>query len=107
MNKNDVISFLERERDELLEKVRSIEMTILTMKQSLSIAVTTHPNEDHVEGVTKSNSNQNNYQGKYKNYASLNIREKAIAILKAEGRFLHMRQIVEIAQSLEPLQTKR
>jgi hypothetical protein len=28
-------------------------------------------------------------------------KEKAIAILKAEGKFLHMRQIAKIAQSLE------
>ncbi len=100
MTKNEVIPFLELERDELLDKLRSLEMTILTLKQSASIPTNgflqTKAGAIPVNIVAKSTNT------KYSNYTALNIREKAVAILKGENRFLHMRQIVEIAQSLEP-----
>lgn len=99
MNKTEeVIEILENERNVLLSKLSSIEMTILTLKQSNSI--------QSVNGsYTPSNANNSNNPPvveKIKGYAAFNVRQKAAAILRTEGRFLHMREIIKIAQELEP-----
>lgn len=100
MNKLELIAALEVEKDELLNKVNSLEHTILTLKQSLNFDVSsTHRNGK----VTVSKTTNGTLYDKYKDYhEAKGNKEKAIAILRGAGKFLHMRQIVKIAQSLEP-----
>lgn len=98
MENLDVIEFLEAQREDLLKKLTSIDLTILTIKQSLSI-----PSSDTTTKALGAGKNETPYNEKYKGYvAAKSNRDKVIAILKAEGKFLHIRQIVNIAKSLEP-----
>lgn len=100
MNKLELIAGLEIERDQLQKRLNSLEDTILTLKQTLNFDGSSSPKNGYQ--VSRPSSNNTAYD-KYKAYFDAKgNKERAIAILKAEGRFLHMRQIVKLAQSLEP-----
>jgi hypothetical protein len=108
MNTNDIIKALENERgslyeklkavdtDNLFEKIKSIDLTILTMKQSLTYLYT---------NGTPASSNGSSIKSpaiKFAGYKDAKSNKaKAFIIVKESGRFLHMRQIREIAASLE------
>jgi hypothetical protein len=102
MNKLELINALEVEKDELASKLRSLEHTILTLKQTLNFdSLPVHTNGNGKGGSHKAQESGNLYD-KFKGYHSAKgNKERASVILKSEGRFLHMRQIVKIAQSLE------
>jgi hypothetical protein len=100
MDKTQVIEVLEAERQQLLAQLQSLDLTILTMRQSISM-----PN---IADLNK-NSNHNGNTSyvtpklKYSGYKKLKSnKEKAAMILREEAKFLHMRQIIKIAQTLEP-----
>lgn len=99
MNKLELIAGLEVEKDDLLKRVASLDHTILTLKQSLNFDVPSHHNGNGV--VSKANGSTLYDQFKDYHKAKGN-KDRAIAILRGAGKFLHMRQIVKIAQSLEP-----
>lgn len=99
MDKSQVISVLELEREELNNKLRSLDTTILMLKQSLSIPI---DNAELGNGQNNHTQTGNTDVSKYQGYKKLTLREKAAKIIKTENRFLHMRQIVKIAQDLEP-----
>lgn len=89
MNKAEIIASLEKERDEYQLKVQTLTETIENLKALFF----------EYSGSTNGIS----LKEKYKEYFSVKSkRQKVIAILKAENRFLHKRQIVEIVRSLEP-----
>jgi hypothetical protein len=99
MNKQDIISALEQEREDLYKKIQSLDLTILTLRQSASL-----PNGNYIEDSPKSHTapNGTNIGDKYKSYhAAKSNKDKVVAILKAESRFLHMREITAIAQKLD------
>jgi hypothetical protein len=99
MNKLELIEALEVEKDELLSRVKSLEHTILTLKQSLNFDGSSLSRNGKGD-VSKANGTV--YE-QYKSYhAAKGNKEKATEIFKGAGKFLHMRQIVKIAQSLEP-----
>jgi len=90
MNKAEIISSLEKERDEYQAKVQTLTETIDNLKALFF-------------EYSGNGSNGINLKEKYKEYFSAKSkRQKIIAILKTENRFLHKRQIVEIVRSLEP-----
>lgn len=104
MDKQDIIQELERERQELQRKLTSLDDTILYLRQSSSILPTSNGySQPAVNGNAAVVDAGQVDKTKYKNYpVNKSNRDKAAAILKAENRFLHMREIVEIAQALEP-----
>ena len=104
MKKLELIAALEVEKDDLLRRLNSLEDTILTLKQSLNFDVSSnHRNGHEAPKSTISKPSTTTLYDKYKAYhEAKGNKEKAIAILRAEGKFLHMRQIAKIAQSLEP-----
>jgi hypothetical protein len=97
MTKEDLITALEKEREDIRQqfdaKLSSIDMAILTLKQSFSMST---------NGSASANGYNRGIPSKYKDYTTLNTRQKALSIFRNEGRFLHMREIVKIAQDLEP-----
>lgn len=99
MDKTEVIKVLEAERKELLSKLQSLELTILTLQQSLNMP---YQPSTTLNGNSRPQPVNNSIPDKYKNYHKLNTRQKAATILRNEGKFLHMRQIVKIAQELAP-----
>lgn len=99
MNKLELIEALEVEKEELLSRVKSLEHTILTLKQSLNFDGSSLSRNGKGD-VSKANGT---LYDQYKSYhAAKGNKEKATEIFKGAGKFLHMRQIVKIAQSLEP-----
>jgi hypothetical protein len=99
MNKLELIAALEVEKGDLKRRLNSLEDTILTLKQSINFdTLSSHRNGSDVEKQQNTTA-YDKYKGYYEAKGN---KERAIAILKAEGKFLHMRQIVKIAQSLEP-----
>lgn len=102
MEKQDIIDALELEKEDLLSKLESIEITILTLKQSLNIPLHKgYKMNGHIKNMEVTNEpiDTSRYKGYYT--ASSN-KVKVAVILREENRFLHMRQIIKIAQSLEP-----
>ena len=93
MDKIQIVKALEEERAALTEKIKSLDMTILTLKQSMSVSYSA----TGVEG--------NGYSVpviKYAGYKDAkNNKNKAKIIIKEAGKFLHIRQIKDIALSLE------
>jgi hypothetical protein len=96
MDKIQIINALEQEKDELQRRLDSLEMTILTLKQSFM-----SPQTQRVGDApgSKTINSAPRYAGYHEAKSN---KKKAIIIIKEAGKFLHMRQIKEIAQSLEP-----
>lgn len=112
MDKLDIITELEKERDSLIHKLESLNTTIITLKQSMSY------NESSSNGNGKSINQPhspilesfkiNTDILKYKGYTDAKTnKEKVAIILRVEKRFLHMRQIVKIAQSLDRFKSSK
>lgn len=100
MDKHQIIQALEEERDALELKLKSLELTILTMKQSLNQPAYTN---GHSNGSNGSFNKHTPTPKKYDGYASAKSnKKKASIIIREAGRFLHIRQIREIAKTLEP-----
>lgn len=97
MNIENIIAALEDEKVEIRKdadnRISSIDVAIssLRFRHSNSISPV-------VKGVGNVNAIANE---KYEGYHKLNNRQKALMILRNEGRFLHMREITKIAEELE------
>ena len=88
MDKQQIIEALEHEKEDLMAKIASLDMTILTLRQSSNL---------------NGHGTSSNSIAKYKGYnQAKSNKDKVAIIVREEGRFLHMRQIISIAQSLEP-----
>ena len=91
----DTIKVLEDQRDEWLKKVSAIENTIEILKQSLGYAAQTSFNGNGVVG--------GGVMGKVEKYdVNSSFKSKVMFLLKAEQRFLHIREMVAMAHSMEP-----
>lgn len=112
-NITDLIKALERQRDEFLSNAKAMDETINILKTGSSAILSTinsYKNEDG--GLFKTASNQNDspkasvpdkLKEKYRKYdINASLRNKIATIIKTENRFLHVREIAEIANRLEP-----
>lgn len=104
MNKQEVIAVLEQERTQLLDKLHSLDLTILTLKQSSAYPEQYSAGRQHSELTNGHKAAEQSTKGRYKDYpkGDRDNRDKVKIILKTENRFLHMRELVSIAQELEP-----
>jgi len=91
----DTIKLLENQRDEWLKKVSSIENTIETLKQSLGYSAQTSFNGNGIGGGSMGKKIE-----KYDVNGS--FKTKIMFLLKAEQRFLHIREMAAMAHSMEP-----
>ncbi len=97
MDNTHTITDLENLKNELLQRVEHIDNTISTLK-SLSFSLT--GSNEHVNGNSKP---VNAEKGKYADFdRSATIRSKVAYVLKKENRFLRVREIAQILNSLEP-----
>lgn len=98
MNIESIITALEEEKVEIRKdadnRINSIDVAISSLRYRHNTP--TNKSTKTVKDVTPI------AMGKYEGYAELNTRQKALAIFRNEGRFLHMREIIQIAQQLEP-----
>jgi hypothetical protein len=90
MNISETIKALELQKDDLLKKVASIESTIEILRQSVNY--TDSPKNGSIEKSTPKSGWDKNSTIKFK----INF------LLKSENRFLHSREMAEIAHSYEP-----
>jgi len=101
MNIDNIIAALEEEKEEIRkdanERINSIDVAIYSLRQRHSL-----PNSKDFKLNGNGNERTSGFNQKYKGYEKLNTRQKALSIFRTEGRFLHMREITKIAQSLEP-----
>ncbi len=99
---SSLIKMLEKERDQLTIKLRLLEDAITTYRNSEVIS----PGQMLFKGsVINVNDFQERIRVLFKKYqeydAALPTRSKILFIIKAENRFLHVREIARIVQQLE------
>jgi hypothetical protein len=82
-----LIKLLEKERDDYITKVNSITQTIEILKQSVP---------KHTEDPQSSSDLMDDYD------SSLSLKNKILFFFKQEQRFLHSRQLAELANVREP-----
>jgi hypothetical protein len=98
MSNTDLIKQLENTKNELLARVSQIDETILTIKAMHSF------NGNLSNGThTMSNAIRAELPEKYKSYdAEAAMKTKLVFVLKAENRFLHIKEIAKKLHDLEP-----
>lgn len=96
MNNNSAITELETVEKDLLEKLKSVQSTLVTLKSMYN---------NSAQSVT-GNISQPSSSNKYSDYdKNVTFREKVLYIFKKENRFLHVRELSEILHTLEPNQS--
>jgi hypothetical protein len=99
MDKTEIIHALELERAELERSLKALTDAIQILSNSIGMG---HHLSIGKNGFLKM-PQAPLVNDKYKDYKTLkSYRKKVVAILKAESRFLHMREIQDIAVRLEP-----
>lgn len=102
MNTAEVIKVLQDQRDSILQKLHSLEQTIELLRQ-MPMNGKEGANSDNQRYNEGSFNNPVVAFGKYTEYdPSSSLKNRMLAIIKAENRFLHNREIAGIAHSLEP-----
>ena len=99
---DSLIKILEKEKGQLLLKLNLVEQAIDTFKNS-EVIIPGHVLNEDTANLT--NSFQQNMQALFQKYHHYNsaapTRDKILFIIKAENRFLHVREIAKIIQQLE------
>jgi hypothetical protein len=94
----ELIRLLEKEKQSLLDKVKSIDNTILIIRQS-------NTGDDDSFNTTSKNEPQENLvpEKSLSDYeSSFSLKKKALYFLRRENRFLHNREFVELINNAEP-----
>ena len=96
MNNDFIIELLQKEKELLLSKIDKIDNTLSSLMGVDTILSSINGYSSTSTALSKVKDD------KYKGFANLKNRQKVALILKNEGRFMHMREIIRVAQSLEP-----
>jgi hypothetical protein len=100
MNNAEFIATLQAKKAEALEVIKSVD-ALLAFFQGGDVTKETEEPSRH-NGVNGNSVKENKSLPKLASGYKGNYREKAAFILKEAGRFLHIREIVELAQNYEP-----
>jgi hypothetical protein len=92
MENNSTIQELLKIKEDLLNKIKQIDITIDTIKM-MGVGVVNNTNSSNLNASVPSPEGYN---------ASDTLRQKVAFVIKREGRFLHVREISNYIHQLEP-----
>lgn len=101
MDNIEVIRALEKQEQELKGRLKALQQTILTLKQINGVS--TSDTNVFAEESSKGATSQINDKNKYAPVLNAKTwRDKVVAILKVENRFLHYREIADVISLVMP-----